>query len=1502
VPEKVTFTAGGTATYQITHDKLNSNLNVYFQVSSGRATMYLCRMESLNECEDKALVTFTSTDFYQNPEYVGEYIIKVSCPSAAVVTLQAESAMRPVQQYASNLTQPWSSAYPENFHRLQFLVCPEPGEHSPLTFQVLGGGGKLYVSKGEYYIEDPTECNPQLEIACGETEVVVENVSLDMYRITLFGDTDTSWPVTVNFHDGAWLSDAEIDGKAYPEYVCSERNCGGRFVLDLSEHASHDNLVVSVSPLTPNLDGTLSLMLAANFPDCFSLFLDKCVFGLLGSMVTVNRATLDNFVNSEANVGRDPVAYLLATPSSATTYPGDENWDKRIPVRLVAQWDASTATSGKDAALSIPTSSSGGDNAKLVGVTFSSVLKDAPLSQQESVSITAYEAVLVSADQAHEDLVDLNLDVSPSGFPATSGTSAGTKVSFSLPFGYGHAILIPVGKNQDTADASPLFSRIEATAKAGVTAPGELDVTLKSGGLFEVPAGSSVTFNADSSERVFMRALVTPEIAKSGVFQIKGSVDGTGCSSKTVSIVAASRYVFPDASANEWSSEGKGSASLDISISNGVTPGPQEGDFIYFRVSSTGSCSVEVHTGESGSSLAIDIGDGKVWNFDTNVDNETLKLKFTPKPSAVDGYSGSMKTNGFFELIVGTDNPLMAEKKHFEISATKKYYDGEARKAYLVGNKNIIDQGAVGLSYQSGVAKAYRFVLPLDTRLVDTVYITVTRYDESYGPVTLDTIESSPVRPPETSPPADDPDTPDPLIRITVMAGTFEELEGDITYSIKTPRATGAVQYYSVHTTPLHDWTLDLQVRKPTSTSFTVMVCPNYPPISASNAEDVNNCMNITTASESVPAQFAYTWDSPRYRSGVFYIAVIADAAAQEANAHFTLTVRHSARIELERATTLKVMGGTPYYFSMRMPGDYDSDSDLIGILGSCRNCVVCYSLTKQHPVFDPAAFGRSSDNSGDCELLLGILAGDGEDEEDDPKYDTMGTVDVPAGAKWLFGAVYSLEQPGLSQSVIFTTKLQQRVMHDQQAFVNLGYTESSSGELGDDDEESYYFLQHHLQIELPSPDEMEGLLYYTLVVSPAEANNLAYMVLTRYNVFTSFVQPAPSFYNAEAMSQFSSGSIVMSFDQSEIRQREYLYVTVEATADTPWQFTNTSIALYTQAGGTIFPLRYMVYNPSPVVPDGEKRVYHFDATSFPLDIRMEPCRGHPIIRGGITDFYRRTDADGTDETAKIEAKERVIARYDIPYGKEAPVILRPSTMYSPGSWFFEVGDYRTDAPEGKWSVSMYASSTDPRPGVALTTLQVYDAGKGRIEVAFHPAIPSTHNSTVKDLEYDIYAMPASWKPEDYEHYLETGEEGAVDTTAHVPYTACGMLQGGGSIGAGWTTFEEWDEFFSLTSEKTLRDVGDAEGYWVTVIVRQKNTLLFNTYGAHYVDPNALQARQKGSNTVGLIVGITVAVVVVIVAATVTAIILLRRKAKKTNRAAGEKAFLNLDRDLLLPD
>lgn len=150
--------------------------------------------------------------------------------------------------------------------------------------------------------------------------------------------------------------------------------------------------------------------------------------------------------------------------------------------------------------------------------------------------------------------------------------------------------------------------------------------------------------------------------------------------------------------------------------------------------------------------------------------------------------------------------------------------------------------------------------------------------------------------------------------------------------------------------------------------------------------------------------------------------------------------------------------------------------------------------------------------------------------------------------------------------------------------------------------------------------------------------------------------------------------------------------------------------------------------------------LYYFDVLQYPVSLTLAPCRGSPVFRAGITDYYMRSNfsTPGFNYTA-----ERVWMPNTTTNEEQNEIVfnIMSGTMYAiKGDWIMEVGDWRKVAMN-MWSADFYAGNADPRPGVPIRTFD-FGYNSGTYQARFSLGIPLGKGLGVSDLEYSLWILP----------------------------------------------------------------------------------------------------------------------------------------------------------------
>jgi len=1461
VPLSASLAAGETRTYDISHDDADSDLHIYLEMH-GSAKGYVCESAQLASCSELYIARMTSSDYAilsGRPE--GTYYIQVIATTATELIVQAETTQRPPELGMHKVLAP--SNVNRGLQRFQYLVCPETRIDPELVIHTNDRNDvKLYVTAEERYIEDPSECGTG--DICGQSSITIKSPSHGIYRIVAIPDQGRDgFPFNLTIYDSDVVDDAQVDGKAYDEKICETDGCALTMSLDISDQPSHQRLLLSASSTNIASSGILNIYAAMDINN-INYGLEPTYNSTTGTL-SLGPAELTALMNSRPSGG--PAKLMVQLRSKmARVYPRDKNWETMLPFRLLAAWDVYES----ELYTILPSTLSSYVPEVYQAWSFAGRALERPYGAGVKAG---YEAVVYYTKP--QDGVLLGAYADTVAVPSSQSAGHVYHEINSTAKLEAASVLIEVGKDSGVAEGSTLFSKGFITSTAGSGTLPDVEINSIAGMVWELNDTSIVTVPSRNATSMYFRVRITSEMITENGVEISATVLGSGASGKGVQIYASKLIPLPSRTIKTWSVSKTtgGNAVLFVPMRKDHISF-NEGDYLYFQVQGSDTeHSLEVYAAPKGKLRAMEIGSGRLTNFLFASKGTTGKFVSTLSGSYIMGYSGEARR----KVLVAVELNEQVNSDQFEgmelmASVTNQYYDGDANRASsAVGTKNLLAQRLIKGPHQGPDGKWLnsRIYLIADVRDARPLYITVTRMGKAA--------------------PSDKP------ISIRLIAGGYDTLEEDISYPIYLPRSTGTRNFYAFETAHGKDWKIELEAYRAPESSYSIIVCPMLPPIELAGPFETERCLAPQALVPDTPLTIEYSSDAEGYVSGIYYIAVIANNAATDLNAHFSMKVTSTAKHGLGTTTTSKTFGGKSYYFKYELPDDEAVEAqemNFYGVVQKCSNCAVCLSISKEHPQFDPTAWKESGgEDKGDCDLVLGMLREEQDDPSDpsgpdDPEepeepeeklYQASGHLPVVDGAKAVYGTLLNLNTLGISDTVLFYGALERACQVDKFYTISLGKV--ADGAVGTTDDGRPYYSKYHFQF--PMDDVVE---YATFSVGPV-GTSMQELLTTVYGYYISFHDPCPDLSTAEFFGDYEVGHNPKSFRKDEMNGSRVAYVTLIATGDTPSRYVDTSVAFSVDPDSLIYPMGYMQYTPSPVVSTGKKRVYHFDVSTFPVDIIMEPCRGYPVIRGGVTDFFRRSDGDNSPEANAVEQAERVYTLYNIPMFDEAVVRLRGGTRYTTGSWFFEVGDYRIAM--SNWSVSLFAASTDPRPAVPVGKLQVYSAGKGMIEVTFHPANPVNHNGVPSDLEYAVYGLAGNAAEELDDEYWNHR-------------AACGYLQGGVQL-SNWTTFDDWDEFFTIETTTKPSSVSSGD-VWVTVLVRAKSTLLFKAFTPVLLKKGSAPPLRSQMEGWEIALTVTVVVVFLIALAVGLALFFLRRKAKKEVRAHGEKQFMGLDKETLPTD
>lgn len=150
------------------------------------------------------------------------------------------------------------------------------------------------------------------------------------------------------------------------------------------------------------------------------------------------------------------------------------------------------------------------------------------------------------------------------------------------------------------------------------------------------------------------------------------------------------------------------------------------------------------------------------------------------------------------------------------------------------------------------------------------------------------------------------------------------------------------------------------------------------------------------------------------------------------------------------------------------------------------------------------------------------------------------------------------------------------------------------------------------------------------------------------YTVFASTNQSIPSYADSEYMVNDEMGIALLTFNNADLNascpadaddETASLFVQVRASASltnvTPTRF----LLSMNDSENVAHPLAFSDTNYLSMNKVGKRNVFYFNVQTKPIKFTLSPCRGRPMLRVGMTDFYLRSTYNSTDFN---ESKERV--------------------------------------------------------------------------------------------------------------------------------------------------------------------------------------------------------------------------------------------------------------------
>ena len=580
-------------------------------------------------------------------------------------------------------------------------------------------------------------------------------------------------------------------------------------------------------------------------------------------------------------------------------------------------------------------------------------------------------------------------------------------------------------------------------------------------------------------------------------------------------------------------------------------------------------------------------------------------------------------------------------------------------------------------------------------------------------------------------------------------------------------------------------------------------------------------------------------------------------------------------RIQLSAITSIKMDGSGPAYTSTKLLENTQTQSSLVLKLRNCDNCAICIGYEATHPRLDP--FVNSTKDETDCIAIVGQIKSELDKDPAERTYQTEALVPANSGQGMVYATIISLDAEGITEQVDFTIDQLLQVSPDTVQSFNM-----KSNDLYEDKDENgeYFYSSINLNFRLRCAD-LAKYNQSTFSVAPDLSNEKVQVmnyITAFYTVFASVDSSIPSYSDSQYMVNDEMGIAILTFNNSDLNascpanaQSELvsLFVQVRASASltdiTPTRF----LLSMKNSEDVAHPLAFSDTNYISMNKVGKRSIFYFNVQARPIRFTLSPCRGRPMMRVGMTDFYLRSTYNSTDFN---ESKERVWrSNYeDYQFGEDIIFQVVGGSKYNAaGDYMFEVGDWRSVDSIQYWSADFYAGNSDPRPGVPVRKFELgYDSD---FEVRFSPGISLGKNQGQPDLEYSFYILPLY---EDQSNYFN-------------PNQACGFRQGGFQM-VPWTTFSEYADKFILYADynksaydEFVQNNPKAVGYAAAVLVRQKDTGLMNSYKYEMFQPDdlpgPLDMGSSSSTIIGIICGCVAGVVVIGLAVWLT-IFLVRRK------------------------
>lgn len=837
---------------------------------------------------------------------------------------------------------------------------------------------------------------------------------------------------------------------------------------------------------------------------------------------------------------------------------------------------------------------------------------------------------------------------------------------------------------------------------------------------------------------------------------------------------------------------------------------------------------------------SISIKDAEIHTRVLDSNGTTEKFIVTLSKNVQSGFESFPKDNGFVivEMNSSSGSPIDLSSNTIYVAVTIEEYDGDAQAASTVlPDWKIVALGSITPSTNGFGYRQTLFFRNLNRN--GRVYITITRVVAT----SASALASA-------------------AISYQLLASGVQTLANNIQYTIDKPQFTGRPEYFTTFISPFEDWTINVSQTIDDGTLLFIVICANYPVLSMANPLDKANCRGAIGVKGTTPSVEQFLMDEGvKTITGDVFLSMVLMTPGSSSDNKFNVRLNKNYRVTSGELGIFKIDGFMPYFFSYKLPkfvGDSPADSyEMITRLVECVNCAVCYSFAYTHPNF--TADMHDDAKVPQCDVIIGRIYEEdkkyGPGNNPNKTYNVTKVVAVPPGAKWVFGAMVSLDAPGIAEQVEIQTLVQKIATSETPQFVVLGPGGTTEGVTAPDGSTTVY-KRAHFRFPLPKniSTSTSNTSYISLLVGPALPDLKTYY-LSGFQLYASTKVPCPDqatdmyehiiYNNTELNTDFqrfsTSGLDVLTFTYADTNDT-VLYVTIQTSFTDLMDFVNTSVRL-DWGQDVVRRLPYAQAVDTGLQTNKDRVLFHFDVTSVPFEFIVVPCKGMPQVRAGITDYFLRSLPNDSPEAGKIERAERVFnSRLSAKFGRDIIIPFKAGTLANTGTYVIEVSDYRD--LQDSFQAEIISSTSDPRPQIAAYKLRFYQSTNGNNLLAkFHPASPAGLFKLPTALEYAIFAMNAQFMD---------GNTSRPLTTYYNPNSACGYQNGGIQL-SEWTTFEEWAEFYDLECPRKAFNTLTAEYIYLTVVARQKGSNMTRVYSVFlydkksplppYVDPDEAASR-----------------------------------------------------------